>query len=165
MTGLLSAVALIAFMLESLFPPLVIPGARMGISNVFILLAGVLLGVPSSFCVLTVKVVLGSLFSGNLSSIMYSLPAGALSLGVELLLLYLAKNVSIIAISVVGSILNVTVQNAVFCLVTETAAYLVYLPYLALVGVLAGLIVGFAVWLCVKKLPASLFVENDGQKN
>ena len=127
----------------------------MGISNVFILLSAVILGYKYAIAVLVIKTVLGSLFAGNISAVMYSLPAGAFALTLELLLLYFCKNVSVIAVSVLGAVVNSSVQNLVFCLVTGTAEYLAFLPYLSLIGIISGIIVGFTVYLIVKKLPLS----------
>ena len=65
--ALLTALGLIAFMLESLFPPLFFPGAKMGLSNVFSLFALVVFGLPEALLVVTARTVLGSLFAGNVS--------------------------------------------------------------------------------------------------
>lgn len=157
LASLLSALALLTFMLENLFPPLFLPGARMGLSNVFILLCAILLGGKYGFIVLIVKVVLGSLFSGNVSSLMYSLPSGIIALAVQVLLLRFSNEVSITAISVTGSVVNAVTQNAVFCLVMKSTAYLAYSPYLALCGVLSGAIVGIVVFFVVKKLYTTKF--------
>ena len=147
--------ALISFILEGLFPPLIIPGARLGVSNVFILLCAVVLGGKYAFASLILKTVLGSVFSGNVSSIMYSLPSGAIALTVQLLLLNLTKS-SVVSISVCGSLLNTTAQNIVFCLVTKTFEYLAFIPYLALIGAVSGVLVGFIVYLAVKLLPLKI---------
>lgn len=151
--ALLSTLALIAFVLEGLFPPLILPGARMGLSNIFILIAIFTLGGRYAFAVLAVKTVLGSLFGGNISAVIYSLPSGLVALTAELFLIYVVKKVSVVAISVVGAVINVTMQNLTFCLVVGSTEYLLYLPYLALIGVVAGVVVGFATFLAVKKLP------------
>ncbi len=152
-TAVLSALSTIAFMLESLFPPLFIPGARMGISNVFILFTIVAVGYQYGFAVMAVKIILGSAFSGNLSAILYSLPAGFIACTVQTLLVIFTKNFSLLAISVVGAVINSMTQNAVFCLITRTWEYLSYLPYLTLIAVISGLTVGFATYLLIKKLP------------
>ena len=154
--GILSALGVIAFVIESLFPPIFLPGARMGVSNIFILLAVIICGWQYGFAALIIKVLLGSLFSGNISAIMYSLPAGVLSLGAEILLLYFTKKISVVAISVFGAVVNTTVQNATFCLIIGIVEYFYYLPYLAAISILSGLIVGFAVCLTVKKLPLKI---------
>lgn len=155
--GLLSALALIAFTLENLFPPLFIPGARMGLSNVFILLAAVLLGPWYAFAALAIKTLLGSLIGGNFSAVMYSLPAGAVALTAEILLLNFAKKTSLVAASVFGAAINIILQNTAFCLIAGAKEYFVYLPYLSLIGAGAGLIVGLAVHITVKRLPEKFF--------
>jgi len=155
--ALLTAFALIAFILESLLPPLLIPGARLGLSNAFILLTFILLGAPYGFSALIVKCTLGSVFSGNISAIIYSLPSGVFALGVQALLMYFCKRVSVVCVSTVGGVVNLVCQNLTFCLVTGTIEFIVYLPYLALIGVLSGLVVGFAVFLTVKFLPRSIY--------
>jgi heptaprenyl diphosphate synthase len=157
LTGLFSALATIAFVIENLFPPLLMPGARIGVSNIFILLATVTLGATSGFITLTIKILLGSLFAGNVSSALYSLPAGLISLTLECLLLFKIKNVSLPAISVAGAVINTTVQNTVFCLITKVPEFFFYLPYLALVGVISGLTVGFTVYLIIKKIPNKIW--------
>ena len=154
--ALLSALALVSFVIESLFPPLFIPGARIGVSNIFILFTAILLGAPYAYFALIAKTVLGSLFAGNLSAILYSLPAGAVALTIELLALFITDRVSLPAISIVGAVISNAVQNVVFCLITGVWDYMTYLPYLTLLGVLSGAVVGFAVYLVVKILPQSV---------
>ena len=150
--GVLTSLAVIAFTLENLFPPLIFPGARMGISNIFILLSALMLGSVYGYATLIIKILLGSIFSGNVSSALYSLPAGLISLTVEIALICWSGKVSVVAASVCGATLNVTVQNVVFCFVTRSMEYLAYLPYLALIGMVSGCIIGFAVYLIIKKV-------------
>ena len=153
--ALLTAFALISFILESLFPPLILPGARMGISNVFILLSALILGSVYGYATLIIKVTLGSIFSGNVSALLYSLPAGLISLTLELLLIVWTKKVSVLAGSIAGATLNITVQNLVFCIITGYIEFLYYLPYLAVIGAVGGCIVGFIVHLIFKKVNLS----------
>ena len=150
--AILTAFAIITFVIENLFPPLFFPGAKMGISNVFILLSLIILGPTYAFITLVVKTVLGSLFAGNISAILYSLPAGAIALSVEILAIVLLKKVSVVAVSILGAVINISLQNVTFCLLTNTIQYLYYLPDLALIGVVSGLIVGFTTYLIVVKL-------------
>ena len=159
--AILSALGTIAFTIEGLFPPLFLPGARLGVSNIFILLAAIILGGKYAFITLMVKTVLGSLFAGNLSMILYSLPAGAIALTVELIIIYIIRKTSVVAVSVGGAVINTTVQNVIFCLITGASEYLAYLPYLALISVVSGLFVGFAVYLILRYLPRKYFVEEE----
>ena len=165
MCALTAALSTLAFTIENLFPPLILPGARIGISNVFILFSAIFLGGKYAFITLIIKTVLGSLFAGNPFAIIYSLPAGAVALSVELLIIYKIKNTSVVCASVAGAILNTTVQNLIFCLLTAIE-YIVYLPYLALIGTLSGLVVGFTVYLIIRYLPNKYFTfAFTNQKN
>ena len=151
--GVMSAISLIAFTLENLLPPLIIPGARLGLSNIFILLTALLVGGAYGYAALAVKTLIGSIIIGNFSAVLYSLPAGIIALTLELTAILYFRNVGIIAASVLGSVINITVQNAVFCLVTKTTEYFIYSPYLALIGAFTGAIVGLIVHIALKKIP------------
>ncbi len=165
LSGILATVATLAFMLEGLFPPLILPGIRMGLSNVFILLAGIVLGAGYGYAVLVAKILLGSMFTGNISAILYALPAGVIALSLELLLLRAIKKFSVIAVSVFGAVLNIACQNITFCLISQSSEYMAYLPYLALIGIISGLTVGFCAYLLIKKLPFhTLLEQNDNLK-
>lgn len=159
-TALLTACALIAFSIENLFPPLFIPGARLGLSNIFILLAIFTVGNGYAILVFLIKVVLGSLFAGNISAMLYSLPAGLIALTVQIIVIKTGK-FSVVSASVLGSVINLTLQNIVFCLVTNTLQFLIYSPYLALIGCMAGLVVGLAVFGSLKALPKILLVKKQ----
>ena len=151
--GVMSAISLIAFTLENLLPPLIIPGARLGLSNIFILLTALLVGGAYGYAALAVKTLIGSIIIGNFSAVLYSLPAGIIALLLQLLAIRAIK-CSVIAASVLGATVNITVQNTVFCLVAGAAEYFIYLPYLALISILSGAVTGFVVVLLLKKLPA-----------
>ena len=159
-SAIMTAFASLAFMLESLFPPLFLPGARLGLSNVFILLVSMVIGWKYGFAVLTIKTFIGSLFAGNLSTVMYSLPAGLISLTVQFLLFSLLKNVSIVSTSVAGAVINSLVQNVVFCLVTGTSEFLVYLPYLSLISTFSGIVIGIIVSLALVRFPQKYVFTN-----
>ena len=139
--AVLSAAALAVYVVESLFPPL---------------MALVCLGVGYAFAALAVKIAVGNLIVGNFSTLMYSLPAGVISLAVMSLLFFNGKSrFGLIALSVAGAVVHNAVQNAVYALVTDTPAVLSLLPYLALIGVLSGAIVGAATYFALKIVPKS----------
>lgn len=158
--SVLSAMGLIMFMVESLFPPLILPGAKMGLSNIFSMLALYLLGPVDAFVLVVVRTVLGSMFTGNMSTLMYSLTAGVVSVVVSSVLVeYVYPRVSIVAVSIVSAVMHNLTQNVVFCLVSDTPQMFSYMPWLALLGVLAGVIVGFAVWFILKMVPTRMFAN------
>jgi heptaprenyl diphosphate synthase len=153
----MTALGLIAFLIESLFPPLFFPGAKMGLSNVFSLFTLVLYGLPEALLVMTARTVLGSLFAGNFSLLLYSYTAGLVSVLLSRLLLLFFPKLSLLCVSVVSAVAHNMTQLLVYALLTQTSLIFGYAPYLALLGVLAGLIVGLAVTYTVKGLPLSVF--------
>ncbi len=157
--GILVGLGLIAFMLESLIPVPFLPGAKLGFANIFSLLALLLYGLPEALIVVTVRTVLGSLFAGNVSMLLYSLTAGLVSTCVSRLLLCALPRVSFLCVSVAGAIVHNLVQLFVYCALTGTALLFVYSPYLCLMGAGAGVVVGLAVTFVLKALPARLFAQ------
>ena len=155
-TAVLASLALIAFMIESLFPPILVPGAKLGLSNFFILTALIFLGVKEAIAVFIIKIILGSVFSGNISALLYSFPSGTVSLLVEILLFTKIKT-SVLSASALGAVINNAVQLSVYVLITNTIELYVYLPYLLLIGLLAGAFNGF---LCVLISKALLKTKN-----
>ena len=154
--GVLSALALISFIIENLLPPLIVPGGKLGISNVFIIFAGIVLGYGYGLSALIIKAVLGSIFAGNFSAILYSLPSGFIAFSLQMALFNFSAHLSIVAISVAGGVVNSVLQGLTFCLITSTAEYVIYTPYLALLGILGGASVGFILFLLLKIMPESL---------
>ena len=77
--GILAGLGLVAFLLESLIPIPYLPGAKLGFANIFSLLALLLYGLPEALFVVIARTVLGSLFAGNVSMLLYSLTAGVVS--------------------------------------------------------------------------------------
>lgn len=154
--GALTALGLIAFMIESLFPPLPLPGAKMGISNIFSLLALIMYSPVEGFIVTAARTLLGGIFSGNVSTLMYSFTAGMISTGAAALMIYLGKGkFSLLAVSIASAVIHNMVQLAVYFLVTGIAATLSYAPYLALIGIGAGAVVGATSTIIIRLIPSS----------
>lgn len=158
--ALFTALGLIVFVIENQFPPLFVPGAKMGLANIFSLAALILYGPIEAFIVVVVRTFLGSLFAGNISMLMYSFTGGVISLAVSSVLMYIAyPRVSLMAVSIVAAVVHNIVQNTVYVLVTNTPTMFGYMPYLALIGILSGAIVGAVVELIFKRVPLSVFAR------
>lgn len=163
--SMLTALASITFIIEGLFPPLFIPGAKMGLSNIFSVLAVVLLSPIDGLILVAVRTTLGSLIVGSMSSWVYSFSAGVASVALTgFLYWFVGGKVSLMSVSVAGAVAHNIVQNTVFCLITQTPELYAYLPYLALIGVAAGLVVGAATIFILKILPVERFLDVDKQK-
>lgn len=156
--AIFTSLSLITFIIESLFPPLFIPGAKMGLSNIFSFAALVMYSPLDAFIVIAVRTFLGSLYAGSISSMMYSFTAGMVAMAISAILMYVVyPKMSIIAISIVAAVAHNIVQILVCSLISMTSSIFVYMPYLALIGVLSGAIVGGVVMLIFKKVPISVY--------
>lgn len=153
----LTGLALIAFIIESLFPPLLLPGAKMGISNIFTMLCLVMLTPCDAVALIIVRTLLGSLFSSGISTLIYSLSAGLVSVILSSVLMRVFPRISIVSISIASAVTHNAVQNLMFVWVTGAKLMLGYLPYLALIGAVAGAVVGLATYFIIKILPISVF--------
>ncbi len=154
----LTAVSAVVSLVESMLPSIPIaPGAKLGLGNIAPLFALVLLGPADAFAVMLLKCMLGAAISGNVTALMYSVPAGLASLAVEVALMkLLLPKMSVAGISLTGAVVFNAVQLGVACLVT--GVNLVYLlPPLMLAGAAAGGFTGLLTAYTVKKLPLSVF--------
>ena len=66
--AILTALSLITFIIESLFPPLIIPGAKMGLANVFSFAALIMYSPIEAFAIVAIRTVLGAVYAGNFSA-------------------------------------------------------------------------------------------------
>ncbi len=158
--ALFTALGLIVFIIENQFPPLIVPGAKMGLANIFSLSALILYGPAEAFVVVTVRTFLGSLFAGNISMLIYSFTGGIVSLALSSLLMYVVyPRVSLMAVSIAAAVLHNIVQYTMYVLVSSTPSIYVFLPYSALIGILSGAIVGAVAEIIFKKVPINVFAR------
>ena len=77
--ALLTAIALILFLVEAQLPPLApIPGIKLGLANVITVYAMFVLSPGDTLLILLCRVFLGSVFSGQMMNLFYSLGGGLL---------------------------------------------------------------------------------------
>ena len=151
--GVFTALSLICFLIENLLPPLFIPGARIGVGNVFIMLAVVLYSLPEAALLLIAKCLLSALFGGVIS-LFYSAAAGAVSLVITFVLVRaFSGKISVTAIAAVSAVVHNLTQLCVFALVTRAKETFIYAPYLALAGVAAGTVTGLIAFIILKYFP------------
>lgn len=156
LSGIYTALALLTFMLENLFPPIFFfaPSVRLGLSNTFIFLAVITLNEGWASLILIIKCLLSGIITGNVFSIVYSLTAGLISLIVtSLSYRFLYKWISIIAISLISSCVHNVVQFIVASIIVGNFFVMSYLPIVLIASFLAGLFNGFLVWLLIKNIP------------
>ncbi len=150
---MLTGVALIIFIVEAQIPPLTsIPGIKMGLANIITVFAVFAVGPVDAAAILASRVLLGSMFAGSLSTLMYSAAGGALCLLVMLALRRVLSMRQIWVASVIGAAAHNAGQIAVAIAVTGTVGLLAYLPVLLMSGMLAGLFTGLCAQGVVRRM-------------
>ena len=133
--AVLAALALALSYLESFFPPLLpLPGVKLGLANIVTVYALYALGASSALAILVVRCLLGSLFAGNASALLFSL-LGGLAAMLVMIALHALPRLSVYGVSVGGAAAHNCGQVAAAMLTLGSAAPLAYLPFLLLVSV------------------------------
>ncbi len=150
--ALLTAVALIIFVVELAIPnPFPVPGVKLGLANIVTVYAMFKIGPADTLMILLSRILLGSMFSGQMMSFFYSLTGGIFCYLVMLVLVRILSTHQIWVCSVIGAICHNFGQILVAIVLTKTTALIVYLPVLVISGILTGLFTGFAAqFLCEK---------------
>ncbi len=146
------ALAMVLSFLESRIPAFVaIPGIKVGLANIAVIFTLYKFGTRDAAVVSVIRVLLVSLLFGTTVSLWYSLAGATLSFILMLVLKKLTP-LSVVTVSVVGGISHNIAQIGVACLLLETNVIMYYLPFLLLSGVIAGIAVGIASALLIKRV-------------
>lgn len=150
--AMLTAFSLIVFVIEAQIPPIGIPGAKLGLANVITLVAMVILGRKEAGAILIVRIIMGSMFTGSVSSLMFSIAGGLLAYAVMCMTVGLFPEKLLWVVSVFGALAHNIGQLAVSVAITKTAGILVYAPALMAIGIVTGVFTGFAAIYLVRAL-------------
>ena len=142
--GLLTAFAIVIAIAESFIPSIGIPGVKLGLANIVILVTLYELGVVEAILINVLRVLIVSFVRGTFLSMGFfmSLTGAFLSLGIMIFFYLFIKKFSIIGVSVIGSVFHVTGQILVAMIYLESAYIFYYLPVIALSAIITGVIVG-----------------------
>lgn len=149
--GLLVALACVFSYVESLIPVVGIPGMKLGLANLVVLTALMLLRPRDALVISCLRILLVGVTFGSPASMLYSLAGGLVSLGVMMLCRRTDK-FSILGISIAGGVSHNLAQLAVAAAVLRTPQIAWYLPILLLSGLLTGALIGVVTRLCLPKL-------------
>ena len=139
--ALFTAIALTIFMVEAQIPvPLPIPGVKLGLANIVTVYVMFVLGPGDALLVLSARVFLGAVFSGQLCWLALCLLRRVLSRD------------QIWLCSPVAAIFHNLGQLLVAAGVMKTWAVLAYLPYLVMAGAAAGLFTGLCAQVLIRHL-------------
>lgn len=151
--SLLTAAALIMYVIELQLPsPAPIPGVKLGLANIFTVVAVYYFSAGETGIMLAVRVILGAIFAGNLSSLLFSASGAALCLCGMLVLRKILPLKYIWLCSIFGAMLHNIGQIGMAVLIMRSAGVLAYLPFLLAAGCIAGLFTGLCAQFVVKRL-------------
>ncbi|MFW5780402.1 MAG: Gx transporter family protein [Bacillota bacterium] len=154
-SALLLSIAMIIGVVENLLPPIIpfLPYIKLGLSNVVIIVAILLLNYKYALVIIAIKSVLVPIFVGNPIMIMYSLPSSVLSVALSSILL-LTRKTSIPATSILSAILHNITQLLVASIMTSQLVF-GFLPYFIAIGGVSGLVTGIISYITIRYIPQS----------
>lgn len=160
--GMLTSLSLIIFMIESMIQPLIpVPGVKIGLANIITMLVLLYFSPVESFFVLLVRVIIGSIFAGQIVSFTYSITGGILCIVVMTMANKFFGRKNIMITSVFGGIFHNIGQFLVAFFVLELSGMVVYLPVLTIGGVVAGIFTGMVTYLLLKYFDKILKISGN----
>ena len=140
--GVFTALALMFSYIETMIPiQFGVPGIKLGFANIMIVIMLYKSSAKEALLLSIFRIMLSGFLFGNLSSILYSIAGGVLSLEI-MTLLKKQGGFSVIGVSVAGGVSHNVGQLIVAMLVVETYQVGYYFPVLLVAGVLTGLGIG-----------------------
>ena len=154
------ALALAISIIENYIPPIipVLPFAKIGFSNIILLICFILLGVWEGYVILIIRCLLVAVFSANMGSLMWSLPAALMAYTI-MLSLYYTKHFSIAAISMIGGMIHNIIQMLMAWAIVGKGV-LVYLPYMVIIGSISGLVTGLICYFVLESIKDKIKTQN-----
>ena len=151
--SVLTAVSLIIFIVELQIPnPFPLPGIKLGLANIITVFAVYHYKAYEVAMIVTVRLLLGSVFSGNFMALIYSASGAFLCLIGMLLLKRIIDEKHIWIASVFGAVLHNTGQMIAAVIVTQTVEIVAYYPFLLVSGCLAGAFTGLCAQLIMPRI-------------
>ncbi len=154
--GLFAGLALLMGYVELMIPmPVAVPGIKLGLANVIVLIVLYFMGAKSAFFLSLVRILLSGLLFAGFAGFLYSLAGALLSFGV-MALCKRSGIFSITGVSVAGGISHNVGQIAVACVVVNNLKLAYYLPVLLVAGVVTGFVTGLVGKYCLSYLNRKL---------
>ena len=155
--AIFTAAALIIFLIEAQIPVIIaIPGIKLGLSNVIVLITLYFYGRKEAAAVLALKIILGSVFSGQLMSFLYSAAGGILCLSAMSLLKSVIGEKQLWAISAFGAIAFNIGQLTAAILILSSMQLIWYGPVLLISAIVTGVFTGICAQLVLPRLKKAL---------
>ena len=151
--ALLTAIALTIFVIEAQIPaPVPVPGVKLGLANIITLITMCLLGKKEAGAVLLMRVLMGAVFAGSPSTLLFSAMGGLFAFLVMCLTVGSFGENRLWIVSALAGIAHNAGQLLACVWVVKTPGVFAYAPILAASGVVTGVFTGFAAQSLLKAL-------------
>ena len=158
--GMLVALAFVLSYIETLIPVnLGIPGAKLGLANLVVMVALYTLGTKEAFGLSMVRILLTGLTFSSMAAMLYSFAGGLLRFAV-MALMKKTKKLSVTGVSVLGGIAHNAGQIFVAMWMLDTATLIYYLPVLAITGVASGTVIGLLAVMVIRRISGAIKRDN-----
>ncbi len=150
--AVLTTLSMLLSYIDSMIPVLPqIPGIKIGLANIVVLLALYMLNGRYSLMINIVRILLTGLLFTGVTGMMYSLSGALLSF----IVMYLLKRTglfSIIGVSLAGGAAHNAGQLLIAILLVSNPRLLYYLPVLVISGILTGILTGGLAYILLNRL-------------
>ena len=150
--GVLTAATIVIAIAESFIPSIGIPGVKLGLANIMILITLYELGILEATGINIARVFVVSLVRGTFLSMGFfmSLTGAVFSLAIMILFYLVVRKFSIIGVSVIGSLFHVFGQILVAIFYLGSGYVIYYLPVIAISAIITGVLVGITAKLIIR---------------
>lgn len=150
--GMLVALAMVLGFVETLIPiNLGIPGMKLGLANIVVVIALFLFDVKTAVVVSILRIILIAMTFGNMSMMFYSIAGASLSF-LSMITVSKIKSFSLISVSIIGGIMHNVGQIICAAFVVRTNGVFTYLPVLIIAGLVSGALIGIVAGLILVRL-------------
>ena len=159
--GIFIAIGLVLQYIESLIPIAVLPGGKIGLSNIVTIINIFLLGPINAIFISTLRAFLGAMLFGGVTAIPYSIVGALLSSSLMGYMAIKTEKYSPVGISVCGAVIHNFGQILVAMAIFMSVKILVYFPVLIVLGVIGGVITGICASKILNHIKKVSFFEKD----
>ena len=157
LSAMLAALALIFSYVEALIPlPVPIPGVKLGIANLVIVIAIYKLGFRYAFAINCIRIVIAGLLFSGVFGMLYSFAGGLLSLLI-MYLLYRSNLFSMVGVSMAGGVAHNLGQLLTASFLVSNIRMMAYFSVLLFSGLISGILIGILATLIYRRLPGNPF--------
>jgi heptaprenyl diphosphate synthase len=141
--GIMVSISIVVSIVEAQISTVLffIPGVKLGLANIVTLIVLYIYGQKDAFFVLILRILLVAIIYSAMPAPLMSLAGGMFAFA-AMVLVKKVKKLSILSVSVAGSLFHMVGQIAMAIVILQTRQLLLYLPYMMIISVPTGIFTG-----------------------